>query len=160
MRKPAPLEPWLSEEEILVWLREAPDREAYKRRLAVWLTHLGPHYAHEVAEMLGVSRQAVWLWVGQYNKKGPIGLARVGRGGRRWSYLSWVEEEEILQPFRERAARGEVVSAKEIWPELSKAMGQEVSLAYVYKLLHRHVKSDKEAQERFKKNYPNSSGKR
>ncbi|MEW6262209.1 MAG: winged helix-turn-helix domain-containing protein [Thermodesulfobacteriota bacterium] len=171
MRKPAPLEPWLSSEELLAWLRESPDRAFYQKRLAVWLTYMGPYHAHQVAEMLGVSKQAVWLWIGQYNKYGPSGLNRSGRGGRRWSLLSWVEEEEVLHPFRERAAKGEIVTAKAIWPALSQAVGQEISLAYVYKLLHRHgwrklgprprhVKSDQAAQMNFKKNSPNSSRKR
>jgi transposase len=167
MRGPAQVESWLSAEELLVWLREAPDRDAYQKRLAVWLTFIGPFHAHEVANMLGVSRQAIWLWIGQYNKNGPAGLERSGGGGRRWSYLSWREEEEILRPFRERAALGEVVTATAMWPQISKAMDQEVSLAYIYKLLHRHgwrklgprprhVKSDIQAQESFKKNYPKS----
>jgi len=168
MSRSARLRAWLSTEELLNWLREAPDRESYQKRLAIWLTHIGPFHAHEVANMLGVSKQAVWLWIGQYNKQGPSGLERYGRGGRRWSYLSLKEEEEILKPFREKALLGEVVTATSIWPEISKAIGQEVSLAYVYRMLHRqgwrklgprprHIKSDKQVQEDFKKNYPTSS---
>jgi len=168
MRKPAPIKSWLTGDELLVWLREAPTRDAYQKRLSVWLTYWGPYPAREVAEMLGVSKQAIWLWVGQYNKQGPAGLERSGRGGRRWAYLSRLEEEEILRPFRERALSGEIVSATAIWPAISKAMGRKVSLAYVYRLLHRHgwrklgprprhVKANITAQEDFKKNCLNSS---
>lgn len=171
MRGPARIGSWLSADELLVWVREAPDRETYQRRLAIWLTYIGPFHAHEVAQMLGVSKQAVWLWVGQYNKKGPEGLERSGRGGRRWSYLSWEKEEAILRSFLERAFRGEVLSAKELLPEISRVLGREVSLAYVYKLLHRHgwrklgprprhLKSKGKVQEEFKKNCLNSSKKR
>lgn len=171
MRNPARIEPWLSADELLVWVREAPDRDAYQKRLAIWLTVIGPFHAHEIAQMLGASKQAVWLWVGQYNKHGPEGLGRSGRGGRRWSYLSREEEEELLAVFRDRAARGDMVTATAIWPEISKALGREVSLGYVYKLLHRHgwrklgprprhVKSNREVQEAFKKNSPKPSKKR
>jgi transposase len=63
---------------------------------------------------------------------------------------------------------GEIVSATAIWPAISKAMGRKVSLAYVYRLLHRHgwrklgprprhVKANITAQEDFKKNCLNSS---
>jgi hypothetical protein len=68
MRKPAQVESWRTPEELLPWLKEAPTVEAYQKRLVVWLTYLGPFHAQEVAKMLGVSKQAVWLWLGQYNK--------------------------------------------------------------------------------------------
>ena len=65
MRRPARIKPWLSEEEFLVWIREAVSREAYQKRLAISLTQIGPFQAEEIAKMLGVSKQAIWLWVGQ-----------------------------------------------------------------------------------------------
>ena len=83
MRRPAQIKPWISPEEMMVWVREAPGRDAYQKRLAIWLTHIGPFHAHQVADMLCVSKQAVWLWIGQYNRQGPEGLHRQGRGGRR-----------------------------------------------------------------------------
>ncbi len=42
MRGPAQIEPWLSEEELLTWIREAADRQVYQKRLAIWLTKIGP----------------------------------------------------------------------------------------------------------------------
>ena len=171
MKPPARIKPWLSPEELAVWVREAPDLKSYQRRLAIWLTQFGPFHARQVAEMLQVSKQAVWLWVGQYNKHGPGGLERRGRGGRRWSYLSWEQERELLRSLEERAAQGEILTAKQILPQVEKAAGKKVSLGYVYRLLHRHrwrklgprprhVKADGEAQEEFKKNSPPSSSKR
>jgi transposase len=170
MRGPAQIKSWLSEEEFLVWLREAPDREAYQKRLAIWLTKIGPFPAHEVARMLGISKQAVWLWVGQYNKDGPEGLVRQGRGGRRWSLLSWPQEETVLKSFEKRALGGELITVKQMLPGICEATGEEVSLAYVYRLLRRHqwrklgprprhVKADPQAQEEFKKNSRPSSKK-
>jgi hypothetical protein len=38
MRKPAQIESWLTPEELLSWLKEAPTVEAYQKRLVVWLT--------------------------------------------------------------------------------------------------------------------------
>jgi transposase len=171
MRSPAKIKPWLSVEELSEWVREAVDRDSYQKRLAIWLTHIGPNHAHEVANMLRVSKQAVWLWVSQYNRDGPEGLERTGRGGRRWSYLSWKQEEELLNSFRHKAARGQLITAKELIPEVSKVLGKKVSLGYVYKLLHRHgwrklgprphhAKADRSVQEDFKKNSPKLSKKR
>lgn len=171
MKKPAQLKPWLSTEELTNWVREAPDRNTYQKRLAVWLTHLGPFHAHKVADMLQISKQAVWLWVKQFNKSGPGGLKRKGRGGRRWAFLSWEKEEDFLRSLEEKALTGQVLTAKHILPELRKKVGRDISLDYVYRLLHRHswrklgprprhIKSDKKAQEDFKKNFRPLSRKR
>jgi transposase len=168
MRRPAQIKPWLSEEELLVWLRDSPDRASYQRRLSIWLTWTKALQAEEVAQMLGVSKQAIWLWIGQYNKEGPEGLWRQGRGGRRWSLLELKEEQRVLERWAKRAQQGEVITARQLLPEVQKAVGQEVSLAYIYKLLKRHgwrklgprprhVKASRETQESFKKNFPFSS---
>ena len=171
MRRPAQIKPWLSEEELLSWLRDSPDRASYQRRLAIWLSWTKPMSAEEVARMLGVSKQAIWLWIGQYNQQGPEGLQRQGRGGRRWSLLELEEESRVLGRLLEKAQAGEVITARQVWPEVQKAAGQEVSLAYIYKLLKRHgwrkmgprprhVKANREVQEAFKKNSLSSSKKR
>jgi transposase len=161
MRPPALIKRWLSEEELAVWVREAPSKDAYQKRLAVWLTHLR-HSAADVADFLQVSKPAVWRWVGQYNRLGPEGLRRKGRGGRRWSFLSWEKEQALLQSWEERALGGEILTAPQLVPEIEEAVGNPVSVDYVYKLLHRHdwrklgprprhVKAEREVQAEFKK---------
>jgi transposase len=170
MRPPAQLRPWFSPEELAVWVRESPDKAAYQKRLAIWLTHLR-RPASEIADLLQVSTPAVWLWVKQYNRQGPAGLSRQGRGGRRWSFLSWEAEVSLLASWEERALRGEVLTVSQLVPEVERAVGKTVSADYVYKLLHRHhwrklgprprhVKADPEIQAAFKKTSPNSSRKR
>jgi hypothetical protein len=62
MPRSAHVEPWLSELELLEWVRAGESRAAYQRRLAVWLTYLRHFPAHEVATLLGVSTPAVWRW--------------------------------------------------------------------------------------------------
>ena len=168
MRPPARIEPWLSTEDLQTWVREAPDKSSYQRRLAIWLTHVGPLAAHQVAELLCASKQAIWLWISQYNHQGPEGLQRQGRGGRRWAFLSVGEEEAFLQQWLPGAAQGQVLSAKQFRSQLEKRLHRRVSLGYVYRLLHRcgwrklgprprHPKAKPRDQERFKKNFPGSS---
>jgi len=164
MRPPAQIVPWLSEEELAIWVREAPSKDAYQKRLGIWFTHLR-HSAAEVADLLQISKPAVWLWVGQYNRGGPRGLFRKGRGGRRWSFLSWEDEEGLLQTWESRGIRGEILTVPQLVGEVEKAVGRSVSVDYVYRLLHRHrwrklgprprhVKADREAQGDFKKTSP------
>ena len=74
MKMPAQISPWLTDEELATWVREAPSQDAYKKRLAIWLTRKGPFHAHRVSDLLQVSKQAVWLWIKQYNQGGPDSL--------------------------------------------------------------------------------------
>lgn len=157
------IEPWLSEAELLEWMRDATSRQEYQRRLAVWLTYLERIPAHQVATMLGVSKQAVWLWISQYNKQGPEGLKRKGRGGRRWAFLSLERERELLVSFQKEAAEGKVLTAKQLHAHICEAVGKRVSIDYVYSLMHRHgwrkmgprpqhVRGDPAVRDEFKKN--------
>jgi transposase len=163
MRGPATIKEWMTEKELQNWIREAADQKDYQKRLAIWLTVTGPFHAYQVATMLGISKQAVWLWISQYNKGGPSGLHREGRGGRRWAFLTLEEETKVLGLLSAKAINGEITKAKQILPEINRLLKKEVSLAYVYKLLKRHrwrkldprprhIKADIEKQEDFKKN--------
>jgi transposase len=171
MRRPADIKPWLSLEDLASWVQSAPSVPEHTRRLAIWLTHTGPFFAHQVARLLDVSIPAVWKWVGDYNRSGPEGLTGLGRGGRRWAFLSWDQEEALLGRWLERAARGEVVTAPHVWDEVCATTGRRVSLDYVYRLLHRHewgkrsprprhVKARLADGEAFKKTSRTSSRKR
>jgi len=162
MRGPAQIKPWLSTEEMAIWVNDAPTKDAYRHRLAIWLTHIGPFHAQRVADLLQISVQAVWLWLNQYNKQGPEGIEREGRGGRRWCFLSWSEEQELLQSFYLRAGKGEIINAKKIHKDTCEKLKKEVSIDYIYRLLHRHgwrkigprprhPKTNIESQELFKK---------
>lgn len=165
MRRPSELVSWLSDEELQEWVREAKTSEELQRRLAIWLTHFREWSAKKIAEMIGVSVQAVWLWVGQYNRKGPQGLFRSGRGGRRWSFLSLEEEEKLLKSFEDEALKGKVLTVKQLHARVERKIKKKISLDYVYRLLRRHhwrklgprprhVKNDPQAMEVFKKNFP------
>jgi transposase len=81
------------------------------------------------------------------------------------------QERELLAALQEEAGRGRVLTAKQLHGRVRQAAGKKVSLAYVYRLLHRHgwrklgprprhVQADPQAQAEFKKNSPNSSRKR
>lgn len=168
MRLPSSLTPWFTTDQLMAWVKEAPDKTAYQRRLAIWLTHSARLPAHRIAELLVVSVQSIWKWLGEYNTLGPSGLDRKGRGGRRWALMSLEEEREFLAQHLAQAQSGDVLTAKHLHPALCRRLGQEVSLDYVYKLLHRHewrklaprphhAKQDPAASAAFKKNSPKRS---
>ena len=125
-------------EQMFQWLRRAPDEMSHKRRMAIWLTHTGRLHANKIAKILGVSTQAVWLWVRQYNDSGPEALDRRGRGGRCWAFMSETEEIEFLRPFIRRAKHGNVPKTDEIKAKAEKLLNRTLSKPYIYRLLHRH----------------------
>ena len=146
MRAPARIEDHLTTEEMFQWLEDGADRASCKRRMAVWLTHTEKLHAHKVAEILGVSIQAVWLWIGQYNARGPAGLQRKGRGGRRWCYLTVRQETEVLVSFMGKVRAGERPRAAMLKPLIEKKAGRRVSMQYIYRLLARHNWAEEIAQ--------------
>ena len=137
MRRPAFIHHWLPERKLEAWVRTARSREEYQKRLAIWMTLSGPFPAHRVASLLVVSKQAVWLWVSQYNRLGPDGLQRQGRGGRRRAYLSLTAEAALLKRLRRRAERGDAPTAKQVQEEVSQATHIKVSISYIYRLFDR-----------------------
>jgi transposase len=164
MRKPSTLSLWFRVEQLVAWVKEAPDKSAYQRRLAIWLTHVGPFAAHRVADLLAVSTQAVLKWVAEYNTLGPSGLDRKGRGGRRWGLMTLDEERAFLCEHLAQAEAGDLLTAKQLASALAKKLGQEVSIDYIYGLLHRHqwrkltprphhAKQDPAIVSAFKKNF-------
>lgn len=138
MRPPADIIEWQTTDEMYQWVEKAPGEAARKRRMAIWLTHNERMHAHEVAKSLGVSVQAVWLWIGQYNESGPDGLLRTGRGGRRWGFLTPEQEAELLKPFLAQAKAGTPQAPAEIRSVIEKRLKRNVSMSYVYRLLRRH----------------------
>ena len=137
MRRPAVIHRWLSEKELKAWVRKAGTHEEHQKRLAIWMTLTGRFPAHRVASLLVVSKQAVWLWVSQYNRLGPDGLLRRGRGGRRRAYLSLSQEAALLESLQRRAERGDAPTARQVQEEVSRATRIKVSISYIYRLFDR-----------------------
>lgn len=146
MRPPATIKPHLSIDEMFQWLQNCPDEDAHKRRMAIWLTHTGDLHAKQIAKILGVSIQAVWLWIRQYNTNGPSGLERAGRGGRRWAMMSLDREVEILKPYIRKLRHGDITSPSKIKKAIEQKLDKSVSMPYIYRLLQRHKWSDMIAQ--------------
>jgi transposase len=142
MRRPAQIFPWQTRSELRNWVRSAPDKAAYERRLAIWLTSEGSFAASGVARLLAISTQAVWKWIGEYNKSGPSGLERKGRGGRRRSLMQIEEERKFLVAhFLSDEARP-LASEEQLRCILTEAYRREVSLTFVRRLLSRHSLRD------------------
>ena len=154
--------PHLTREEVKQKLDTANTPWLRQRWLVIYSALLEPRPAGEIAAQLGVSRPFVSKISSLYKRFGPQGLETVGPGGRRNEYLSKDEEVAFLAPFIERAAQGEIVTAKVIKQAFEQRLGHEVDESTIYRLLQRHQwrkvvprpihpEADPEAQEAFKK---------
>jgi len=85
-------------------------------------------------------------------------------GGRKRANMTVSEEKTFLESFLDKAKKGGILVVKEIHMALEKHLGRKVALASAYNLLHRHgwrklapdkrhVESDLQAQEEWKKNF-------
>lgn len=139
MPRTAQITQWLSHDEMLLWLKAADTKEAYQRRLAIWISTIGSMPAAQVAELLGVSVQAIWKWTSEFHHSGPGGLERKGRGGRRRALASEEEEVRVVTKIQQLQARKPVPSLRSLVPMACKMLGHPVSEDYLYRLMRRHA---------------------
>lgn len=120
--------------------------------------------AEKTAEVLGTSRRTV------FRKREEIrhqdDASKNSWGGRRRFSLSIEEEREFLSAWEAEATAGGVLSVPPIHAALVKRLGHNTPMSTTYRLLARHgwrkvrpdtkhSKSDRSAQEEFKKNFQN-----
>lgn len=93
--------------------------------------------AREIAEATGFHSAYISQLTAKYKKGGIEAVAGNHYGGNRRN-MSIEEEAAILAPFRERAAKGEMVEVKEIEAAYHAAVDHPISVAQIYYVLHRH----------------------
>ncbi len=120
----------------------------------------------QTARAIGVSTGWACQLRNRFIREGVIpSKDKPSRGGRRRENMSLEEEKAFLAPFFDRAKEGGILVVSEIKNALDQRLGRNVALASAYNLLHRHdwrklapdkrhPKSDTNAQEVWKKNFP------
>ncbi len=117
--------------------------------------------AVSASELLGTSRSTIFR--NRSTIRNKVEITKKSWGGRRRYSLSLDEEHEFLASFEAEASVGGVLSAPPIHVALIKRLGHATSPSTTYRMLARHKwrkvqpdtkhpKSDKAAQEDFKKN--------
>lgn len=122
----------------------------------------------ETATLLGVGRATAARLQAGFRQSPKPGAARRKRrnwGGRRNALLTVEEEEAFLAPWLEQARAGGMLVVSPLRAALAQQLGKPVKASVVYRLLARHgwrkvapdtrhPKSDPQAQEEWKKNFP------
>ena len=156
--------PHLDVETIKQKVKKALSHWDRQKWLVIYNALAAPRTAAEIAIHLGVSKGFVRKVIQQYNRKGEAGLSTPGKGGRHNCYLSWEQEKELIDSFKEKARRGQVATAMQIKLVYEKECGFTVDKTTIYRLLERHQwrkivprathpKKDPNAIDEFKKNF-------
>jgi len=143
----------------------APNQTQRRRWTIVYNALVEPRCARSIALHCGVSVPTVRVVIATYNRNGPAALDTPGTGGRRNQYLSLAQEQALLAPFFDRAAKGQLATIAEIQHALEAQLAHTVHPSTVYRLLQRHhwrkqvprpthPQADPEQQRAFKKTSP------
>ena len=93
----------------------------------------------QTAQAIGLSKGWTCRLRNQFIAGGAVGdKGKFVRGGRHREHFTPEREAELLKPFLESASIGGILVVSQIKPQLEVALGREMALSSVYKLLHRH----------------------
>lgn len=123
-------------EEIVQARRENKDKRVEARLKALEMRARNVK-ASEIAELTGFHSAYISQLAAKYKKGGIEAITGNHYGGNRRN-MSFEEEAAILAPFRERAAKGEMIEIKEIKASYQAAVDHPISVAQIYYVLHRH----------------------
>lgn len=134
-----------------------------QRILVILSLHKQAQTSKELSLQFNLSEIAIRKLVSAYNKLGEAVFEVKGQGGRNNASMSFEEEALFLKQFFDKALLGKISTAEEIRKAFIKKTGREkTAKSTIYDLLKRHgwskkkarpvhPKSNKEAQETFKK---------
>jgi len=125
-------------EALEVAMRKARTKGEYQRVQCLWLRAKLGMNANQVAVALCWTPPAVRKVQADYLRRGEAAFRRLGRGGRRHSYLERSEEDALLKRLLEQQAPNELIPAGEVQKAYEAAVGHPVAASTVYRMLRRH----------------------
>lgn len=144
-------------------LKQTDDLVEFKRIQCVLLRLTLDCSAADIAQLLGWTVSTVHVMHSRWSKQGLALLDVHRRGGRHRQHLTPEQEQQLLQPFLERAQAGQMLAIAEIQQLYQEHVGKAVARSTVYRLLRRngwrkvvprprHPKANVAEQAAFKKN--------
>lgn len=129
-------------EEIKEYRKRVTDKYLDRRLHAIQLLGEGKK-AKEIAEKLDADKRQISMWAAKFCKCGGIeGFVRKV-GGRIRENMSFEEEAVLLEQFKIKAEKGQIVETSEIKAAYEKAIGHKCGSGQIYYVLHRHGWSKK-----------------
>jgi transposase len=123
-------------EEVKELSKRNKNKRVDKRLQAIMLRYEGKKDC-EIAEKLGYSRKWVSNLCAEFKTVGAEEYARHKYGGNHQS-LSNEEERLIIDDFKAKAEKGQLVTAQEIKKVFDEKRGKDTGRGYIYMVLARH----------------------
>jgi transposase len=151
-------------QELLSHMKSTQNKAEYIKCKIIHLYLVEQMPVEEISKVTDKSKSVIYGIAHRYNKLGLQGLINKPRGGRKWAYMSFDEEKELLDEVSKDAEKGLVVISKVIKVKAEAKLGRTVSDDYAQDLLNRHgwrkvtprtkhPKSTEAEQEEFKKKF-------
>jgi transposase len=129
----------LSDAELKQKLESASGRPEFSRWQILYMVQVGKiDSAQIISPLVNLSKPSIYKIVEHYNKEGVKGVRYTARGGRRRSFLSIEQEEELLNTMGSKAQAGQIKTANDIRALVETKVGKPVSDDYLWDLLKRH----------------------
>ena len=112
------------------------DKRAEKRLYALELRAAGKS-AEEVSAATGFHRAYITQLTAKYLAGGIEAISGNHYGGNRRN-MSVEEEARLLEPFRKKAEKGQIVEVSEIKASYERAVGHRIGGSQIYYVLDRH----------------------
>lgn len=117
--------------------RRANKNKKVEKRLEVLQLRCEGKSQQEIVEKTGFHRSYVCSLIKQYFEDGLQSVTESHYGGNR-RYMSFDEEVELLEQFKQKAEQGQMVDIHEIEAAYCKKVGHSIGHAQIYCVLHRH----------------------
>ena len=132
---------YISKEEVteIEKVRKANKDKTVDKWLEVLILHADGKSRAEISEKTDFKKQYITELVGEYRREGLAEYAKKQYKGNHRN-MSYIEEEALLEPFKARAAAGQIVEVNEIKQAYEEKVGYslENSHGQIYFVLSRH----------------------
>ncbi len=112
------------------------DKQMARRLEAIELQAAGKD-AREISLITGYHPAYISQLMAKYRDGGIEAITRNHHGGNRRN-MSFEEEAELLEPFRQRASQGQPIKISEIKAVYEKTVGHRIGGSQIYYVLRRH----------------------
>ncbi len=122
--------------EIKAYRSKIKDKVIDRRLYAVQL--LGEGYTpKDICQKLDADKRQLSLWASRYCQFGIVGLDGK-KGGRRRENISYENEAALLEQFKAKSEKGQIVEVSEIRTAYEKAANKKIHPTQIYEILHHH----------------------
>ncbi len=125
------------DQEIIKAARKSNRDKQVERRLEAIALRAAGKNAKEISEITGYHPAYISQLMAKYRDGGIEAVTRYHHGGNKRN-MSFAEEAELLEPFRQRASQGQPIKVSEIKEVYEKTVGHTIGGSQIYYVLQRH----------------------